>query len=99
MFVAMSRFVVANGMEGEVKKAFIDRPHLVDQANGFIRMEVMTPEESDAEFVLVTYWDDKSSWKSWYRGHQYKSAHSHMPKGLKLVPRSTEVSYYNLFCE
>ncbi len=97
MFVAMSKFVVSNGMEADVREAFMNRPHLVDNANGFIRMEVMTPVEKPEEFVLVTYWQDEASWKLWYKGHTYKTAHKGIPKGLKLVPKSTEISFYHLF--
>ncbi len=99
MFVAMSQFTVSNGMENEVRQSFIDRPKLVDNHVGFIRMEVMSPEEKPQEFMLITYWTDKSSWKEWYRGHSYKEAHSGIPKGLKLVPHETKVNYFNLFCE
>jgi hypothetical protein len=42
-FVALSRFVVANGMEAEVKAAFRERPHLVDRTAAFVRMEVLCP--------------------------------------------------------
>lgn len=99
MYVAMSKFIVANGMEKEVRAAFADRPHLVDEVDGFVRMEVMNPVESPHEFLLVTYWQDEQSWKSWYKSHKYKDAHSGIPKGLKLVPRTTEINFYNLFCE
>jgi hypothetical protein len=30
--VALSRFTVANGMEAEVRHAFVDRPRLVERA-------------------------------------------------------------------
>jgi hypothetical protein len=37
-FVAMSRFTVANDMTAQVKQAFADRPHLVDDTLGFVRI-------------------------------------------------------------
>ena len=55
MFVAMSRFAVANGMAEEVRQAFRDRPHLVDGAPGFLRMEVLTPRDDPDEFWLLTW--------------------------------------------
>ncbi|MCW8885696.1 MAG: antibiotic biosynthesis monooxygenase [Motiliproteus sp.] len=96
MFVATSTFTVANGMADEVKKAFKNRPGLVDDAPGFVRMEVMTPIEIPEEFLLITYWQDQASWESWYHGHTYKEAHSHIPKGLKLVPSQTKIRYFDL---
>lgn len=54
-YVAVSRFRVANGMGGEVAAAFRERPHMVDDAPGFVRMTVLSPEDDEAEFWLVTY--------------------------------------------
>ncbi len=99
MFVAMSKFVVSNGMEADVTEAFCQRPHLVDSAEGFIRMEVMNPVESPEEFLLITYWKSEQSWKHWYKGHKYKDSHKGIPKGLKLVGKSTEIRFYNLFSQ
>lgn len=97
--MAMSKFVVSNGMESDVRDAFLKRPHLVDDAHGFMRMEVMNPVDKPEEFILVTYWADETSWKQWYKGHTYKAAHKGIPKGLKLMPKSTEISFYHLFSQ
>ena len=48
-FVALSKFVVANHLTPEVKRAFVARPHLVDSAPGFLRMEVLSPKERPKE--------------------------------------------------
>jgi hypothetical protein len=48
-FVAVSRFSVANGMIAEVKDAFRNRPHLVDGASGYHRMEVISPVDHPTE--------------------------------------------------
>ena len=36
MFMAMSRFVIANGLEEDVRQAFAHRPHLVEEVPGFV---------------------------------------------------------------
>lgn len=90
----MSHFAVANGMEAEVKEAFRNRPHLVDDAPGFLRMDVMSPIDTPQEIWLVTYWADEQSFRSWYRSHAFKASHEAMPKGLKLNPEFTEIRYF-----
>ena len=57
-YVSISRFRVRNGMENDVADAFRARPHLVDDASGFLRMDVLSPAEDSSEFWLVTYWSD-----------------------------------------
>jgi len=51
MFVALSRFTVLNDMAGAVREAFTARPHLVDEAQGFLGMQVMNPLENPAELL------------------------------------------------
>jgi len=95
-FVALSRFTVANGMVAEVQEAFRRRPHLVDGAPGFLRMEVMSPVERSEEFWLITYWTDRQSFEIWHRSHMYHESHRGIPKGLKLVPAETSVSFFTM---
>ena len=90
-FVAMSRFTIANDMTAAVKRAFVERPHLVDDAPGFVRMDVISPLDTPNEIWLITYWTDEASYRTWHRSHTYHESHSHIPKGLKLVPGSTEI--------
>jgi heme-degrading monooxygenase HmoA len=93
-FVALSRFTVANGMTAEVKRAFLERPHLVDEAPGFVRMEVMSPVDAPDEIWLLTFWSDEPSFRAWHHGHLYRESHAGIPKGLKLVPKSVEIRYF-----
>ena len=93
MFIALSTFTIANEMGPEVKQAFRDRPHFVDNAPGFQRMEVICPQDEPNEIWLITYWTDQESYTVWHKNH-LKESHSQIPKGLKLVPRSAKVRFF-----
>jgi heme oxygenase (mycobilin-producing) len=95
MFIALSRFSVANGMEEEVKEAFLNRPHMVEAAEGFVRMDVISPVDDPREFWLLTYWRDEESFKLWHRSHMYHDSHKGIPKGLKLIPKSTQIRFFD----
>jgi heme-degrading monooxygenase HmoA len=97
MFIALSRFTIANGMTHEVRAAFQQRPHLVDDASGFAGMEVMSPVGNPAEIWLLTRWRDEQCYRDWHRGHNYHQAHKGIPKGLKLVPGSAGVLLLDVF--
>ena len=99
MFVALSRFTIRNDMAAQVRQAFSARPHRVDHAQGFIGMQVMSPIDNPSEIWLVTRWTDEQCFRSWHHSHAYHESHSGIPKGLKLVPRSTEIRYFNVFAE
>jgi len=88
-YVGVSRFRVSNGMEQNVAAAFRERAHLVDGAEGFLRLDVISPADDDSEFWLLTYWTDEESFRTWHHSHQYRESHSGIPKGLKLDPTAT----------
>jgi heme-degrading monooxygenase HmoA len=94
MFVAISQFVVANDMDRAVKQAFRNRPHMVEAAPGFIRLDVLSPEENPKEIWLLTYWSDRKSFDDWHKSHLYRESHAGIPKGLKLSPKSTKLSFF-----
>ena len=94
MFIALSVFEVANGMEEEVKQAFVKRPHLVDDAAGFLEMKVLSPQDNCSEIWVMTYWEDDNSYNVWYKDHM-KEAHQDIPKGLKLVPGKSKVRFFD----
>ena len=98
MFIALSRFKVANGMTAQVHEAFERRPHHVDHASGFLRMDVMRPVDEPDEFWLLTYWENESSYRIWHKGHSYSDSHQGIPKGLKLVRGRTHVQFFDHVC-
>jgi heme-degrading monooxygenase HmoA len=93
-FLAVSKFKVANDMAAEVRDAFVNRPHLVDDAPGFVRMEVVRPVDDVNEFWLLTWWDDEASFRTWHHSHLYRDSHKGIPRGLKLDPTATEVRFF-----
>jgi heme-degrading monooxygenase HmoA len=94
MFVALSRFTIANEMEEQVRDAFRARPHAVDSAPGFVRLDVLTPQENSKEIWLLTHWQDRESFEQWHKSHRYHHAHAGIPKGLKLVPKSASLTFF-----
>ena len=99
MFVALSRFTIANDKTDDVRSAFLDRPHLVDTAPGYLGMEVMSSVDNRAEVWLVTRWRDEQSYHTWHRSHEYHDLHRGIPKGLKLVHGSANVRFFEIFAD
>ena len=98
MVVVLSKFAVANQMTTEVKNAFINRPHFVDKFPGFIRMEVLSPQDAPNEIWLLTSWRDEESYRKWHHSHLYRESHASIPKGLKLLPAATQLRVFDLVC-
>jgi heme-degrading monooxygenase HmoA len=99
MILALSHFTLAGDMVDDVRAAFLQRPHHVDQAPGFIRMEVVSPLDQPREFWLLTWWQTAADFETWHRSHAFHDSHAGIPKGLKLVPKSTEIRVFELVAE
>jgi heme-degrading monooxygenase HmoA len=97
-FVALSRFTVANGMAGQVKDALAARPHLVDAANGFLGMDVISPLDNPDEIWLLTRWADEASYHAWHAGPGRRESQRLIPRGLKLIPAATSVRFFQHVC-
>lgn len=94
-FVALSKFEVrTDEMAEAVRTAFIDRPHLVEQADGFIRLDVIRPVENPREIWLLTYWRDQPAYVTWHKSHAYHESHAGIPTGLKLKAESTQIRFF-----
>ena len=92
MILAISRFKVRNGLEGQVQAAFLARPHLVDGVAGFLGMETYTETGDPALFYLVTRWTDVASYQGWHNSAAHHRSHNGIPRGLKLDASFTRVA-------
>ena len=94
MFIALSQFTVANEMTEQVRDAFARLPHLVEEAPGFLRPEVISPLDNRDEIWLLTYLSDEGSFKAWRHSHLYHDSYKGIPKGLKLVSRRVRLRFF-----
>jgi len=94
MITVLSQFTVANGMEKQVREAFINRPRLVEGTPGFVRLEVLSPAEDSREFWLLTYWETEQHFRDWHKHHRHES-HQMIPKGLRLDALGTRIQVLN----
>ncbi|MDT3778847.1 antibiotic biosynthesis monooxygenase [Nitrospira sp. MA-1] len=91
MVLVISRFKVANGLEGDVVEAFQKRPRLVEAVPGFLGMEVYTPHSDQTIFHLVTRWTDRETFHAWHKSPDHRLSHGMLPTGLKLDPTVTQI--------
>lgn len=91
VILAVSRFKVGNGMEADVRAAFLARPRLVDDAPGFLGFEVFTDAEEPSTFYLVTRWTDRDAFERWHHSDAHRQSHGGIPRGLKLDARQTRL--------
>lgn len=99
MILAVSRFKVANGLEGHVARAFVNRPRLVENAEGFLGLEVFTDRSDTTVFYLATRWTTESAFRLWHSSEAHRASHKGIPKGLKLDPAFTQLTVMDHLCD
>lgn len=99
MIVALSKFKVANGLESSVARAFLGRPRLVEDAEGFLSLEVFTDSKDPSIFYLSTRWTSESAFRQWHSSEAHHASHKHIPKGLKLDPAHTQLVIMESLCQ
>ena len=83
MVTVISRFRVRNGLEEEVRSAFLNRPRLVEKAAGFCGLEVLTDAADPSVFLLLTRWTDERSFREWHRSDAHHQSHAVNAAGIE----------------
>jgi heme-degrading monooxygenase HmoA len=81
-FAVMSRFVAPDDTADGAKEAFRLQPNRIEQADGFIRMEVLRPCDRPQEFWLMTLWTDRASYRLWHYSVAGNEENAGMPPDL-----------------
>lgn len=78
----MSRLRVAPGQAQELVSAFRGRAHLVDEAPGFLNLEVWRNDRDAGERVMVTRWTDRECFKSYMKSEAHRLSHDRIDPEL-----------------
>jgi heme-degrading monooxygenase HmoA len=78
----MSRLHVAPGRAQELVAAFRGRSHLVDEAPGFLDLEVWQNDRDPGELVMVSRWTDRECFKAYMRSEAHRISHDRIDPAL-----------------
>ncbi|WP_248895995.1 antibiotic biosynthesis monooxygenase family protein [Haloplanus halobius] len=82
MFVVANRIPVAEGRGEEFEDRFRERAGLVEDREGFVRLEVLRPVDAD-RYVVLTHWESEDDFEAWTDSEAFRTAHSEStPEGL-----------------
>ena len=82
----MSRLRVPRDRAAELVEAFRNRAHLVDDADGFVDLEVwQSDRDSDqqtSELIMVSRWRERDCFTAYMRSPEHKQSHDRVDPGL-----------------
>jgi heme-degrading monooxygenase HmoA len=82
MYVSMSRLRVPDERSPELVDAFRRRAHLVDDADGFIDLEVWRSDRDPGEIVMVSRWRDRAAFTAYMRSDRHRISHARIDPDL-----------------
>lgn len=79
----MSRLRVAPDRAPELVAAFRDRAHLVEDAGGFLGLEVWQNDRDAGELIMVSHWTDRDSFKTSMKSDAHRVSHGRIASDLE----------------
>lgn len=81
MYVVTNRIPVAEAYNEQFEQRFRNRAGQVDKQPGFVRMEVMRPQDDESPWLVMTVWRDEDAFIAWMDSEDFKLAHTNpLPK-------------------
>lgn len=74
MFVAMNRFKVNEGRDGDFENQWRERESYLDGVPGFVRFALLKGDAA-GEYISHTTWKDRESFMAWTQSEAFAKAH------------------------
>ena len=82
MYVSLSRLRVPQERAAELVSAFRRRAHLVEQADGFVDLQVWQSDRDAGELVMVSRWRDRAAFKAYMKSDRHRVSHERIDPDL-----------------
>ena len=79
----MSRLRVDPVRSDDLIAAFRRRAHLVDDADGFVDLQVWRSDRDPAEVLMVSRWRDRDAFKAYMKSTDHRESHGRIDPDLK----------------
>ena len=82
MYVSMSRLRIPVERADALVRAFRARVGLVDQADGFVDLQVWQSDRDAGELIMVSRWRDRAAFTAYMRSADHRTSHDRIPAEL-----------------
>ena len=82
MYVSLSRLRIGKERAPELVAAFRRRARLVEEADGFIDLQVWQSDRDPGELVMVSRWRDRPAFSAYMRSDAHRVSHDRIEPEL-----------------
>lgn len=93
----MSRLRVQNDRAADLVAAFRRRAHLVDDADGFVDLQVWQSDRDPAELVMVSRWRDRDAFKAYMKSDAHQASHDRIDPDLDAAIRLERLEHMHTY--
>jgi heme-degrading monooxygenase HmoA len=93
----MSRLRIPPEDAPELVRAFRARARLVDDADGFVDLQVWQSDRDRGEVLMVSRWRDRDAFKAYMRSAEHRVSHDRIPAGLKDVIKLERLEHLHTY--
>ena len=97
MYISMSRLSVDPDRRDELIRAFGNRARLVDDAPGFIDLEVWQSDRDATEVVMVSRWNSREDFTAYMRSDAHAASHDRIDPTLQAAIRLERLDHLHSY--
>ena len=95
--MSLSRLQVPAERAAELVAAFRGRAHLVEDADGFVDLQVWQSDRDPGEIVMVSRWRDRDCFKAYMRSESHRVSHERIDPGLGAAIRLERLEHLHTY--
>jgi heme-degrading monooxygenase HmoA len=85
VYVSVSRLRVPAHASEQLIAAFRRRAHLVDEADGFVDLQVWRSDRDTGELMMVSRWRDRAAFKAYMKSAEHQLSHERIDPKLQAL--------------
>ena len=97
VYVSMSRLRVAAEQSDALVAAFRDRARLVDDADGFVDLQVWRSDRDPEEVLMVSRWRDRAAFTAYMRSAEHRVSHDRIDPELKAAIKLERLEHLHTY--
>ena len=97
MYVSMSRLRVDAARSDALVAAFRRRAHLVDDADGFVDLQVWRSDRDPEEVLMVSRWRDRAAFTAYMRSAEHQISHDRIDPELQAAIKLERLEHLHTY--
>jgi len=93
----MSRLRVTVERAAQLVTAFRSRVGLVDDADGFVDLQVWQSDRDEGELIMVSRWRDREAFKTYMRSAEHRVSHDRIDPDLQAAIKLERLEHLHTY--